>query len=190
MSYYNKEVFSGFRPKAERRFCHDRRPLPGGDRLVPCLPRRQVFPAGCLPGGGGRRLPAVCRAGPASGAAKNPLLGPFLAVPALVFVLGTALRRAINRPRPYEALGFAPLFPKDTKGQSFPSRHCFSAACIAVAASQVCPAAAAVLGLLALVIALTRVLCGVHYISDVLGGLVFGAAASWLGLTLWFCISG
>lgn len=121
---------------------------------------------------------------------KNPLLGPFLAVPALVFVLGTALRRAINRPRPYEALGFAPLFPKDTKGQSFPSRHCFSAACIAVAALQVCPAAAAVLGLLALVIALTRVLCGVHYISDVLGGLVFGAAASWLGLTLWFSIIG
>ena len=47
-------------------------------------------------------------------------------------------------------------------------------------------AAALVLGLLALLIALSRVLSGVHYPSDVLGGLVFGAAASWLGTTLWF----
>lgn len=48
-----------------------------------------------------------------------------LAVPAAVYVLGTLLRAAINRPRPYEALNFTPLFPKDTKGQSMPSRHCF-----------------------------------------------------------------
>lgn len=118
----------------------------------------------------------------------NSLLWPLLAVPAVVFVLGTALRRAINRPRPYETLGFAPLFSKDTKGQSLPSRHCFSAACIAVAAIPVSPAAAAVLAGLAVVIALTRVLCGVHYISDVLVGLVFGAAASRLGLILYFTL--
>lgn len=118
----------------------------------------------------------------------NSLLWPLLVVPAVVFVLGTVLRRAINRPRPYETLGFAPLFPKDTKGQSLPSRHCFSAACIAVAAIPVSPAAAAVLAGLAVVIALTRVLCGVHYISDVLVGLVFGAAASRLGLILYFTL--
>ena len=58
-----------------------------------------------------------------------------LAVPAAVFVLGTLLRAAINRPRPYETLNFTPLFSKDTKGQSMPSRHCFSAAAI-VAAGQ------------------------------------------------------
>ncbi len=118
----------------------------------------------------------------------NSLLWPLLVVPAVVFVLGTALRQAINRPRPYETLGFTPLFPKDTKGQSLPSRHCFSAACIAVAAIPVSPAAAAVLAGLAVVIALTRVLCGVHYISDVLVGLVFGAAASRLGLILYFTL--
>ena len=116
----------------------------------------------------------------------NSLLWPLLAVPAVVFVLGTALRRAINRPRPYETLGFAPLFPKDTKGQSLPSRHCFSAACIAVAAVRVSPVCALILGVLALLIALTRVLSGVHYISDVLAGLVFGAAAAGAGYALWF----
>ena len=60
-----------------------------------------------------------------------------LAVPAAVYVLGTLLRTAINRPRPYEALNFTPLFPKDTKGQSMPSRHCFSAAAIVAAAFTV-----------------------------------------------------
>ena len=60
-----------------------------------------------------------------------------LAVPAAVYVLGTLLRAAINRPRPYEALNFTPLFPKDTKGQSMRSRHCFSAAAIVAAAFTV-----------------------------------------------------
>lgn len=118
-------------------------------------------------------------------ALTRPALLPAAAgVPAGVFVLGTALRRLIDRPRPYEALDFAPLFPKDTRGQSFPSRHCFSAAGIAVAAWYVSPPLAGVLALLALLIALTRVLCCVHYISDVAAGLAFGAAASWAGFLL------
>ena len=58
--------------------------------------------------------------------ARQPLFWAEAGVPAAVFLLGTALRRCIDRPRPYEALGFAPLFPKQTRGQSFPSRHCFS----------------------------------------------------------------
>ena len=59
---------------------------------------------------------------------------PALVVPAAAFVVGTLVRRIIDRPRPYTALGFTPLFPKDKPGQSMPSRHCFSAAAIAGAA--------------------------------------------------------
>ena len=54
-------------------------------------------------------------------------LGVTAVVPAAAFVVGTALRAAINRPRPYTKYGFVPLFPKDKTGQSMPSRHCFSA---------------------------------------------------------------
>lgn len=115
---------------------------------------------------------------------RSGQLAGMIAVPAAVFVLGSALRRAINRPRPYEALGCAPLFPKDTRGRSFPSRHCFSAACIAAAAWSVSPALAAVLAALGCLIALTRVLSGVHYPTDVLAGLVFGAAAARAGMAL------
>lgn len=109
---------------------------------------------------------------------------PVLAVPAAAFVLGSALRRLIDRPRPYEALNFAPVFPKDTRGQSFPSRHCFSAAAIAVTAGWVHPPLGAGLTVLALLIAVCRVAVGHHYVSDVLAGLAFGAGVGWLGLRL------
>lgn len=104
-----------------------------------------------------------------------------LAVPAAVYVLGTLLRAAINRPRPYEALNFTPLFPKDTKGQSMPSRHCFSAAAIAGTAWYVLPPLGAVLAVLGVLIAISRVVTGVHYISDVLAGLAFGGVFAVLG---------
>lgn len=104
-----------------------------------------------------------------------------LAVPAAVYVLGTLLRAAINRPRPYEALNFTPLFPKDTKGQSMPSRHCFSAAAIAGTAWYVLPPLGAVLAVLGVLIAISRVVTGVHYISDVLAGLAFGSVFAVLG---------
>ena len=48
-----------------------------------------------------------------------------LAVPAAVYVLGTLLRAAINRPRPYEALNFTPLFPKHAQPPLlFRRSHC------------------------------------------------------------------
>ena len=121
-------------------------------------------------------------------------LGITAVVPAAAFVVGTALRAAIDRPRPYTKYGFAPLFPKDKTGQSMPSRHCFSAAAIAAAVWYVLPPLGTVLAVLAVVIAFSRVITGVHFVSDVLAGLAFGlvfavagraayiAAASALGL--------
>lgn len=107
-----------------------------------------------------------------------------LIVTCVVFVSGTALRAAINRPRPYETLGVPPLFPKDTVGKSMPSRHSFSAAVIAAAAWAVCPPLGIAGAVLALLIAVTRVLSGVHYPSDVLAGLAFGGLAGLAGMYL------
>ena len=101
-------------------------------------------------------------------------LGVTAVVPAAAFVAGTALRVAIDRPRPYKKYGFAPLFPKDKTGQSMPSRHCFSAAAIAAAVWYVLPPVGAVLAVLAIIIAISRVITGVHFVSDVLAGLAFG----------------
>ena len=101
-------------------------------------------------------------------------LGVTAVVPAAAFVVGTALRAAINRPRPYTKYGFVPLFPKDKTGQSMPSRHCFSAAAIAATVWYVLPPLGAVLAVLAVIIAVSRVVTGVHFVSDVLAGLAFG----------------
>ena len=87
----------------------------------------------------------------------------------------------MGRPRPYTALGFTPLFPKDKTGQSMPSRHCFSAAAIAGTAWYVLPPLGAVLAVLGVLIAISRVVTGVHYISDVLAGLAFGSVFAVLG---------
>ena len=107
---------------------------------------------------------------------------PAALVPALIFWGGTALRAHIDRPRPYTALGYQPLFPKEEAGRSMPSRHCFSAAAIAVAAWHCCPPLGMLMAALAVLIALSRVLSGVHYISDVVAGLAFGCGCA---LVLW-----
>ena len=100
---------------------------------------------------------------------------------AVALVVGTLVRKLIDRPRPYTALGFTPLFPKDKTGQSMPSRHCFSAAAIAGTAWYVLPPLGAVLAVLGVLIAISRVVTGVHYISDVLAGLAFGSVFAVLG---------
>ena len=65
-----------------------------------------------------------------------------------------------------------------------PSRHCFSAAAIMVAAFTVWVPLGVAACLLAAVVAVTRVLTGVHYPSDVLAGLAFGAGAAVIGFLL------
>ena len=44
-------------------------------------------------------------------------------VPGISFALVTVMRKTINAPRPYEVFEAAPVIPKDTHGNSFPSRH-------------------------------------------------------------------
>lgn len=105
-------------------------------------------------------------------------------VPALVFLGGSALRRGINAPRPYEVFGISPLVNKQTKGQSFPSRHVFCGSVIAVCCLWVSPPLGVFAAILAVLIAASRVLTGVHFPKDVLAGLIFGFSAGIFGFFL------
>ena len=95
------------------------------------------------------------------------------------FIVVSVFRYLVNRPRPYEKFDLPPVIPKDTHGKSFPSRHVFSAFIIAFTMIICVPSASLfwfigiVLALLAVVIAVVRVISGVHYISDVIGALFF-----------------
>jgi membrane-associated phospholipid phosphatase len=107
---------------------------------------------------------------------KEQLIRTIL-VPGISFVLLTAVRARINRPRPYETWNIAPLIHKDTRGNSMPSRHVFSSAVIAMAWFPVSAAVGTVLMLIAAAAAWIRVMGGVHYPSDVVAGLLSGVAA-------------
>ena len=110
---------------------------------------------------------------------------PSALVPAAAFWVGSGLRAYLDRPRPYTALGFRPLFPKKEKGRSMPSRHCFSAAAIAVVAWHSSVPLGMALAAAAILIAVSRVVTGVHYISDVLAGLAFGSGFALAGWQLY-----
>lgn len=98
---------------------------------------------------------------------KNILFIPTIIKPLSAFLIVTIFRKIINRPRPYESMDIEPLL-EHKKGESFPSRHTVSAFIIAL----VCFPIHIYLGILtlmiAIIISLSRILAGVHYISDVI----------------------
>ncbi len=102
-----------------------------------------------------------------------------LLVPAACFILCTILRPLIGRERPYDRFGAEPVGRyRSGKGRSMPSRHTASAAAIALAA------VIAFMALLCLLIASLRVLCGQHYISDVLAALALSLVVSLIGYAM------
>ena len=105
-------------------------------------------------------------------------------VPGVSFVLVTALRKAINAPRPYEVFETASVIPKDTRGNSFPSRHTFSIFVIAMTFCACCPLAWAGPVMLAagVLLAVIRVVSGVHFPRDVVVGALLGMLAGFVGL--------
>lgn len=97
----------------------------------------------------------------------------FLVVPAITFISVTILRKIINRPRPFEALDISPLIKKKKLGQSFPSRHAASVFIIAMAFLYINIYAGIALFVVGIFMCVSRVLAGVHFISDVLAGALY-----------------
>lgn len=111
--------------------------------------------------------------------ARDRLLLRVILIPAITFVLLSIVRKAINRSRPYEKLRIEPLLNKKSCGSSFPSRHIFSAFMIAGTVAFLTPWGY-LLYLPATLLALIRVIGGVHYPSDVLAGAAVGVASTLL----------
>ena len=101
-------------------------------------------------------------------------LAAVLAVSAGI-LLFLALKRACNRKRPcaLEPHCWATLLPPDQF--SFPSGHTITAFAVAIALGEFYPALLPALLLCALLIATSRILLGMHFLSDVVVGALLGA---------------
>lgn len=102
-------------------------------------------------------------------------------VPAVSFVVVTLFRKIVNEPRPYEKYDLPPVIDKDTRGKSFPSRHVFSVFVIAITVFVRNPVAGCILAVIGIMIAVIRVIGGVHTIWDVAAGAAVGILSGVIG---------
>ena len=106
-----------------------------------------------------------------------------IAVPAVSFIVLSVLRAKYNAVRPYEKYNFKPLIPKDTHGKSFPSRHVFSIFVCAGAAGYIYPQSGILIYIMGVLLAVIRVVSGVHFPKDVIAGALAGILCSIAGFT-------
>ena len=111
-------------------------------------------------------------------------LVPLVGVTAVGFVAVSFFRRRFNAPRPYECCAIAPLIARDGAGKSFPSRPTVSAFAIAASWFAASVPVAVVLLVAAGVLAVCRVLGGVHFPRDVVAGAFIGSATGALAAFL------
>jgi membrane-associated phospholipid phosphatase len=105
----------------------------------------------------------------------------YLAVLGLPFALVSFLRKFIAAPRPYEVCKFSKIPPKESKGDSFPSRHAFSIFAIGTLTLFIYPIIGAILLVLGVLMCVSRVLLGYHFPRDVIAGALIGVASSLIG---------
>lgn len=105
-------------------------------------------------------------------------------VPAAIFFITTAVRSGINAPRPYEKYPMKSILHKSTKGNSCPSRHTACAFAIAFACLFYSLPMGMAMLILAVLIAVLRLIMGVHFPLDVLFGAVLAAVISLIGFVL------
>lgn len=102
--------------------------------------------------------------------------------PGISFVLLSVFRNCFNAKRPYELYNIEPIINKDSEGKSFPSRHVFSVFIIAMTLSYISIPLGTVLFTIGSIIAIIRVLGGVHFPKDVIVGAITGVL---LGIIFW-----
>lgn len=109
---------------------------------------------------------------------------------ALALIIGTlitnvAIKNVVARVRPYEVIQELELMIEKQKDFSFPSGHTcvsFASAFAIYKCKEVFPKKWRIAAMvLATLIALSRLYVGVHYPTDVLGGLIVGLFSGWAG---------
>lgn len=111
----------------------------------------------------------------------------FILLTAIPFLLVTLLRRIVNRPRPYEVISLPELSylrKKGRAGRSFPSRHVASAMIVGGAVIPLFPLLGVFTMIMGVALGACRVLCGRHFLRDVVAGGVIGLVAGIIAAAL------
>lgn len=101
----------------------------------------------------------------------------------LALAVNQVLNHLVDRARPYVAHPGVHLLLARSGDASFPSDHTAVAFAVAVALWRVRPRLGAVLAVLGALLGISRIIAGVHYPTDVLGGAAVGTLST---LVIWF----
>ena len=115
-------------------------------------------------------------------ALKIPVISFFLALHLSNFFY-TWLKDFVQRPRPFLTIKGAVALVSP-HGFSFPSGHATFAMAIAVVLSYHFPKTRYPVFVCAVLVGLSRVYLGAHYLTDVLGGFIYGALLGYLSILL------
>lgn len=96
------------------------------------------------------------------------------------------IRKRIGAKRPYETMEIQPLVEKETGGDSFPSRHVFSIFIVAMAMLRQNIWLGFLFLAMGLILAVLRVIAGLHYPRDVIAGALIGVISGGLGFFVIF----
>lgn len=105
----------------------------------------------------------------------------FTVVPAMLFLLVSVFRCIVSAKRPYELYNITPIMKKDKSGKSMPSRHTACAFAIAMAFMHLNVIIGTLMLILAIAVGVSRVLCGVHFVKDVIVGAVVAVIFDFAG---------
>lgn len=111
---------------------------------------------------------------------KSSFLIKAVAVPFFTLILITMIRKTINRKRPFEIFPIVCTLSHD-KGNSFPSRHTASAFIIAITILHYHFAYGLFFLFIAFIIAISRVMLGLHFPLDVLVGAAISGVIGYFG---------
>ncbi len=116
---------------------------------------------------------------------KNQLMVSAAAISAIISrgIITEIIRLFYHRPRPFIAENFLPLVNHEAIG-SFPSGHMTFAWAVTAAVYFYNKKLAAALAVASLIMGIARIYVGVHWPSDILGGMVIGIFSGWL--TAWY----
>ena len=95
-----------------------------------------------------------------------------------------ALKAHLIRERPYISFGSIVAHTQPLDKYSFPSGHSMNAACLAVLLSSCEILLVEVTAVFAALVAMSRVILGMHYPSDVIIGLTLGCTVAYAGLAV------